>query len=159
MYNKQLYERVMKEISVYVKHKLNEVIRNPYDRYAEEDSYYDETINRLSIDVRDILNANVLDDNECKILINIVNKLQLKDIYYVYVSNDEITDDEELQDDLNKITSEKYYNKIHTYVYNEIDRLIKLECYDEPEQDDSAYERYAEAQAERNQFYRHGMEY
>jgi len=75
--NNRKYNRIMSRISRLVKRKLNEDVFSDgrYDRYklSIDDEYdeYDDELPIIDIDIIDILQANIVDDDECERLINI----------------------------------------------------------------------------------------
>lgn len=131
--NNRKYNRIMSRISRLVKRKLNEDVFTDgrYDRYklSVDDEYDDDELPIIDIDIIDVLQANIVDDDECERLVNICQKSGIMPDTTVEVVIDdntyEIFTDEELQEALSRIKVPKYKEIISNYVYEEIDRQLE----------------------------------
>jgi hypothetical protein len=135
MNKKEIYEQIMSDISKILKRQLKEDIftNGSYDRWrlsAPEYSKYDQEC-KITVDVLDILNGDVIDDRELSALENVCKKSGITDetIVNVYTDGSEILDDTELTNLLSNIKIETYKNKISTYVYDYINRCLEAGDY------------------------------
>ena len=136
MYNKKLYNKIMRKISHVVRQKLNENVFTDgrYDRWVTSTPYDDEEDIEgiISVDIIDTLNCVVVDDDELERLLNVCKKSGITEDTIVQVVTDgsDIIADEQLQELLSHIQSPRIRETIENYVYEQIEKDIENGDYD-----------------------------